>query len=63
MKNRKLELALLDTGIKKYELAKLMGVSESTLGRLIREELPDKKQDEIIRVIMEEAKRRKQEGV
>lgn len=63
MKNRKLEIALLDAGIKKYELVKLLGISYATFNRLTREELPEEKQDEMIRVINEEVKRREQEGV
>lgn len=51
MKNQKIELALMETGLRKYQLAKLMGISESTFGRMMREELSDEKQEEIVELI------------
>lgn len=53
MKNQRIEFALMETGLRKYQLAKLMGISESTFGRMMREELPVERQEEIVRIIEE----------
>ncbi len=57
MKNQKIAIALMNTGLRKYELAKLMGISEATLGRMTREELSTERQEEIVRIIEEGAKK------
>ncbi len=57
MKNQRIAIALMNTGVRKYELAKFMGISEATLGRMTREELPVERQEEIVRIIEEGAKR------
>ena len=54
MRNQEIEIALMKAGLRKYQLAKIMGISESTFGRMMREELPAEKQEEIVRLIMEE---------
>ena len=53
MKNKKIRLALMDRGITQYELARIMGVSESTIGRKLRVELPAEETEEILRLIEE----------
>ena len=42
--------------MKNWELAKKMGVSEFTLSRKLREELPEEDQDELVRIIEEEGR-------
>ena len=52
MKNNTLiREALFRTGMKKWQLAKAMGISEPTLYRMLREELPEEKQREIVSLI------------
>lgn len=46
--------ALFRTGVKKWQLAKLMGISEPTLYRMLRENLPEDKQMEIVNLINQE---------
>ena len=56
MKNIAIRLALLKSGMRHYELASIMGISESTLGRKLREELPEDEQERIVALIEEESK-------
>lgn len=42
---------MMEAGIRQWEVAKLMRVSESTLCRMLREELPEKEQDDIVALI------------
>ena len=58
MKNKRIREALFETGIRQYELAALLGVSDMTLFRKLRFELPDEEQERIIKVINEEYTRR-----
>ena len=53
MANIKIRVKMFETGIKQWELAKLMGVSESVLSRKLRDELPEEEQDRIIELIEE----------
>lgn len=39
---------MMRLGLAQWELAKLMGVSENTIWRLLREEQPEEEQDRII---------------
>ena len=39
--------------IPQWKLARLLGVSESTVWRMLREELPTEEQERIIRIIKE----------
>ena len=60
MKNRIIKEALFETGIRQYELSAILGVSESTVWRKIRTELPEEDQRSIAKKIYEEAARRQQ---
>ena len=51
MENIKIRQALLVAGIKNYELAEMLGVSEWTLSRKLRKELPQEEQAQIIKLI------------
>jgi len=53
MNNKKIRIAMMESGIRQWELAKLLGISESTLTRKLREELPDEEQDKIVEIINE----------
>lgn len=51
MENILIRQALLTTGTKNYELAEMLGVSEWTLSRKLRKELPEEEQERIIALI------------
>lgn len=51
MNNKKIRIAMIDADIRQWELAKLLNISESSLTRKLREELPEKEQDEIVALI------------
>lgn len=56
MKNMKIRQLLLEVGMKNYQLAALMGISEFTLSRKLRNELPEEEQNHIISIIKENAR-------
>ena len=56
MPNYRVRVALMLHNMKNWELAKKMGVSEFTLSRKLREELPEEDQDELVRIIEEEGR-------
>lgn len=60
MKNKRIKEALFNTQIRQYELVSILGVSESTLSRKLRTELPTEEQDKIIRLIYQEYARRQE---
>lgn len=51
MKNKRIKLKLLEHEMTQYDLAKLEGVSETTIYRMLRDELPEEEQDRIIELI------------
>lgn len=51
MANKKIRMKLLEYDLKQWQLAKLMGVSETTVYRMLREELPAERQKEILSLI------------
>lgn len=51
MKNMKIRQALLKASMKNYQLAELMGISEFTLSRRLRNELPKEEQERIVALI------------
>ena len=53
MNNLKIRIKLTETGIKYYELDRILGVSEPTRCRMMRNELPEAEQDRICRLIDE----------
>lgn len=53
MNNKKIRKALKDTGVKYWELARLMGISDATLCRRLRDEIPAEEQDKIVKLIRE----------
>jgi predicted XRE-type DNA-binding protein len=44
---------MMENQLTQWKLARLLGVSESTVNRMIREELPEEEQDRIVRLIEE----------
>ena len=51
MNNKKIRKALFEAGMKQYQLAELMGVSEGRVSTMLRNELPAEKQKEIVSII------------
>lgn len=51
MKNQRIKIKMLEHNMKQWELARLLGVSESVLSRKLRDELPEEEQDRIIDLI------------
>ena len=51
MNNVKIRKALKETGVKYWELARLMGISDATLCRRLRDEIPAEEQDQIVELI------------
>lgn len=55
MQNEKIRNALNAYSVKQWELAEIMGISEFSLSRKFRHELPEDKQNELIALIKEKA--------
>jgi len=55
MTNERIRIALLVNGIKQWELAKMLGVSEMTIVRRLRDEMPEEEQGRIVNLIEEHA--------
>ena len=53
MTNKKIRVAMFSQNMRMFELAKLLGVSEMTLYRRLRVELPEEEQDRIVKLIKE----------
>ena len=51
MKNLNIRQVLMEVGMKNYQLAELMGISEFTLSRRLRNELPEEEQLRIVSII------------
>lgn len=51
MNNAKIRIKMLETGMKQWEVARLLGMSESVLSRRLRDELPEDEQDRIVALI------------
>lgn len=51
MNNMRVRTRMLEAGIKQWQLAKMLKMSEPSLSRLLRRELPEEKQDKIIELI------------
>lgn len=53
MTNVKVRVKMIESDIKQWELAKLLGISESVLSRKLRDELSEEEQDRIVKAIEE----------
>lgn len=53
MNNLKIRHKLMEKGMKYYELDMILGISEPTRCRLLRNELPEDRQEEICKLIDE----------
>lgn len=53
MTNKRVRIKLLEKDLKQWQLGRLLGKSEATIYRMLREELPEEEQDRIIKLIEE----------
>ena len=53
MKNIEIKMELLKQNMKQYELADLLGITEFSLSRKLRKELPKEEQEKIVKLIRE----------
>lgn len=60
--NRLIRDALYHADMRNWQLAKLLNIGEATLCRLLREDLPEEKQKEIVEKINQAAEARKNES-
>ena len=51
--NLKIRLAIMEHSVRFWDVAKALGISESTFYRMMRDELPEDRQDEIVAKIEE----------
>lgn len=51
MNNKKVRIAMMECNMKQWQLAKLLEVSESTVNRMLREELPEDDQKRLVEII------------
>lgn len=56
MRNKRIKLALLEANMKQWQLADIIGISESMLCRKLRRELPDDEQNKIIALVQQHSK-------
>ncbi len=57
MKNKKIRMKLLEHDLKYYQLDQILGISEPTRCRMLRNELPADEQDRICKLIEEYAQK------
>lgn len=51
MTNKKVRVAMIENNVPQWKLAKKLCVSENTIWRRLREELPEDEQDRLVRII------------
>lgn len=56
MSNKEIRIALVNYGIKQYTLADFLGITETTLSKKLRKELPPEEKERILAAIERLAK-------
>ena len=51
MNNKKIRTELKKQGLRYWELARIMGISDATLCRRLRDEIPAEEQEKIVKLI------------
>ena len=51
MNNSKVRIRMLESGLKQWEVADMLGISESVFSRKLRNELSEEEQDKIVNLI------------
>lgn len=54
MNNKEIRKALIEANMKQWELAELIGITEWTLSRKLRKELPVEEKEKILQLIAKE---------
>lgn len=62
MNNAKIRIAMIENNLKQYELARIMGLHENSMSRLLRDELPAEEQERIIDLIRQHTKTEEGDG-
>ena len=60
MKNEKIRTAAKDAGVKLWQIAERVGLTDSNFSRKLRRELPDEERERILRLIDEIAAEREE---
>ena len=60
MNNFRIREELKRTGMKYWQLARLLGMSDATLSRHLRDEFSDEEQDRIVNLIREKTERQEE---
>lgn len=63
MSNNGIRKSAKENGVKLWELADALGVSEATVTRKLRRELPDVEQEKVLTIIAEIAQKKKETTV
>ena len=53
MNNKSIRIALIERGLKQWQLAEILGNTDTHMSRLLRHELPFERQEEIVSIIKE----------
>lgn len=53
MRNKEIRIAMLDAGVKQWQIARALGLHEASLSRKMRSELPETEQRKIFEIIEE----------
>lgn len=61
MKNKQIRLKMWEYGLTQFDLAKILGVSESTIYRRLREEFSSEEREKILMIIEKEGKCREKQ--
>ena len=51
MNNTRVRIKMLESGVKQWEVASMLGISESAFSRKLRTELSEEEQDRIVNLI------------
>lgn len=51
MTNQRVRIAMIENNVPQWKLAKKLNVSENTVWRRLREELPEEEQDRLVKII------------
>ena len=51
--NKDIAIACIENGVKKYEIAEKLGITDTSFSRKLRKELPKKEKEKIFKIISE----------
>ena len=53
MKNSRVRVAAMETGVKLWQVAERLGINDGNLSRKLRRELPEEEQEKLLEIIRE----------